>query len=204
MLPDDQPTEWPIAQDECLVGRSAPANLIIPLPAISRQHARILYNETGYFIADLDSRNGTFLNGAPVSSEPQRIKDGDLIVLGGAIALRFQDASETVRNPRIGRLRGGWIDETTRTVYVNSRRVEPPLSPPQYALLNLLYRSAGQVFAREEIIAAVWPDVLPQGVSEEALDGLVKRLRARLRQAYPEQDYLEAVRGHGLRLVHPE
>ncbi len=47
---------------------------------------------------------------------------------------------------------------------------------------------------------AVWPSDDPAGVSEEAIDDLIKRLRARLRDASDGPDYLEQPRGRGVRL----
>jgi DNA-binding response OmpR family regulator len=84
--------------------------------------------------------------------------------------------------------------------------VEPPLSVAQFTLLNLLYQSPGEVVTRAQIIAAVWPNADPAGVSEEAVDGLIKRLRARIRetQVNAEREYIEVLRGHGVRLVQSE
>jgi hypothetical protein len=207
--PDGQPGEWRLDKDEFFIGREAPADLVAPLPRLSRQHARIVCSASdavnrGYFITDLHSRNGTFVNGEPLGPEARRLKDGDEIVLGGVIAFRFHDPAETVEGQRLGRLVGVWIDETAREVWVDGRRVEPPLSAAQFALLALLYRLAGQVVSRSQIIAAVWPGVEPSGVSGEAVDGLIKRLRARLRETQPAREHIEVLRGHGVRLVQPE
>lgn len=87
---------------------------------------------------------------------------------------------------------------------MDGRRVEPPLSAAQFALLSLLYHLAGQVISRSQIIAAVWPGVEPSGVSGEAVDGLIKRLRVRLRETQPAREYIEVLRGQGMRLVQPD
>ncbi|MEM5775769.1 MAG: helix-turn-helix domain-containing protein, partial [Anaerolineaceae bacterium] len=78
--------------------------------------------------------------------------------------------------------------------------IDPPLSPAQFALLDALYQANGMLVARAEIIAAVWPGVDPAGVSDEAVDGLVKRLRQHLRGSQGSQ-LLQSERGRGLRLV---
>jgi len=77
-------------------------------------------------------------------------------------------------------------------------------------VLLLLYQVEGSVVTREEIIQEVWPEADPAGVSESALNGLIKRLRQRLRetpiQALGKEgalEYLEVLRGHGLRLSQP-
>jgi DNA-binding response OmpR family regulator len=201
---DGQPSEWQLEKDETIIGREAPADLVIPLPRISRRHAGISRDARGYTIRDLGSRNGTFVNGEPIADAPVLLKNDDQIVLGGTAELGFSNLRETAQGPRIGRLNGVWLDEGARGVWVDGKRIDPPLSAAQLTLLTLLYRSTGQVVPRAQIIAAVWPDSNPAGVGEEAVDGLIKRLRARLRAAQPDREYLEVLRGHGLRLVQPD
>ncbi|MCU0494908.1 MAG: FHA domain-containing protein [Chloroflexaceae bacterium] len=201
---EGQPTRWLLSEVQHVLGRQPPADILLPFPAVSRQHARLVRQGRGYLLSDLESRNGTFLNGQPVGGEPQRLNHGDSIVLGGSVTLHFHDPGATVEAPRLGRLSGIWLDEGTRAAYVDGRMVEPALSAAQFALLRLLCQREGEVVRRDEIIAAVWPDEHPGGISEEAVDGLIKRLRARLRETQPAADYLQAVRGIGLKLVQPE
>ena len=192
------------AQDGMIIGRKPPADIVLPFAKISRQHARIEKRDFGYWIVDLGSRNGTFVNGEPIGADGARLVGGGKIVLGGIVALTFVDPDETAVGPKIGRLRGIWIDPTTKAVFVDTLPVEPPLSPAQFTLLNLLYFHPNQIISREQIIATVWPDVDAAGVSGEAVDGLIKRLRKRLRDVLHEPEYIDVVRGHGLRLVQPD
>lgn len=195
--------QWKLEGEKRLLGRAAPADIVLDSPRISRQHALLTCLERAWYLGDLGSRNGTFVNGQPVSGEAVRLKDGDEIVLGGVVTLTFHDPGETVEGPRLGRLRGVWLDESTRAVWVDAQPVAPPLSAAQFKLLKLLYDNLGRVVTRAQLIAGVWPEADPTGVSEEAVDGLIKRLRARLREA-AGSDYLEVLRGQGLRLNPPE
>jgi DNA-binding response OmpR family regulator len=120
------------------------------------------------------------------------------------VTFRFHDPGETAEGQRLGRLNGVWIDEAAREAWVDGRKVEPRLSAAQFNLLALLYHSAGQMVMRQQIVAALWPEVAPAGVSGEAVDGLIKRLRARLRETQLKQEYIEVLRGHGVRLVQPD
>ena len=194
---------WVIS-DGTIIGRKPPADIILSYPKISRQHARIDKRDFGYWISDLGSRNGTFVDGQQVGVEGMRLAGGAEIVFGGMVALRFIDPDETVDGPKIGRLRGIWIDPTTQHVFIDTLPVQPALSPAQLVLLKLLYDHPNQIISRDRIVATVWPDVDPSGVSGEAVDGLIKRLRKRLRNVQPKPEYLTVVRGHGLRLVQPE
>ena len=199
-----QPAEWRLTTDENLIGRDPTALVPLNLPRVSRRHAVITRRGSYFYLRDLGSLNGTYVNGQPVGESEVRLKDGDEIVVAGIVALRFRNASDTVQMPRLGRLQGVWIDEASHAVWIDARRVEPPLSPAQFALLQLLYHSIGQVFSRAQIVAAVWADTPAAAVSDEAVEGLIKRLRSRLREVQPEADYLQVIRGHGLRLVQPD
>jgi DNA-binding response OmpR family regulator len=55
------------------------------------------------------------------------------------------------------------------------------------------------VFTRDEIAERCYPDA-EGGVSDQAIDGVVRRLRARLAEVDPDARHVEAVRGHGFRL----
>ncbi len=200
ILIEDPGQRWPLEKTETIIGRRPPSDIVFPFSRISRRHARLERREFDYFLIDLGSRNGTFVNGQPVGAEGCRLAGGDEIVLGGAVSLRFEDPDETMQGPRLGRLQGIWIDPDSNDVWVDSLLLSPPLSAAQFTLLRLLYRANGGIVSRADIIAAVWPSADPSGVSEEAVDGLIKRLRQRLRQTRPQQDYLQVVRGRGLRL----
>ena len=53
------------------------------------------------------------------------------------------------------------------------------------------------------MIEAVWPEAIGEGVSEQAIDALVRRLRDRLAEVDPEAQFIVTVRGHGFRLDNP-
>jgi hypothetical protein len=64
-----------------VLGRSADANLTIEDPLVSRLHARIVIDESGGRVEDLQSRNGVRVNGMLIKS-PTRLNDGDRVRLG--------------------------------------------------------------------------------------------------------------------------
>jgi DNA-binding response OmpR family regulator len=53
-------------------------------------------------------------------------------------------------------------------------------------------------------VETVWPEAMGEGVSEQAIDALVRRLRDRLNEIDPEHQYVITVRGHGFRLENPD
>jgi diguanylate cyclase (GGDEF)-like protein len=68
------------------IGRSSKCDLFIDQESISRHHARITFDGSGYTIADLNSTNGTFVNDGQVKET--RLRDGDQIQIGRSI-LKF-------------------------------------------------------------------------------------------------------------------
>lgn len=65
-------------EGEVLIGREAECAIPLPSEHISRYHAKITVGPTGVFIEDLQSTNGTYVNGAKIRSQVQ-IKLGDEI-----------------------------------------------------------------------------------------------------------------------------
>ena len=86
---------------------------------------------------------------------------------------------------------------------LRSVEVLPALSAAQFNLLELLYESGDEVVARQTVVAAVWGLEQAIGVSEQALDALIRRLRERLNSVDPSHEYILTLRGHGLRLDNP-
>jgi DNA-binding response OmpR family regulator len=85
-------------------------------------------------------------------------------------------------------------------VWVVDQELDPPLSLAQYRLLELLYENRNRVVSREEVVSAVWAEDEAEGVSEQAIDALARRLRERISEIDPDHQYVVTVRGHGFRL----
>jgi DNA-binding response OmpR family regulator len=92
------------------------------------------------------------------------------------------------------------MDLAAKRVWIMDREITPPLSLAQYNLLELLYKSAGNVVSRDQVVAVVWSEEEAEGVSEQAIDALARRLRERIAEIDPDNKYVETVRGHGFRL----
>jgi pSer/pThr/pTyr-binding forkhead associated (FHA) protein len=63
------------------IGREPDLELVVADDFVSSRHAQIIPTANGPVLEDLDSTNGTVLNGARVSS-PSSLKAGDEIVIG--------------------------------------------------------------------------------------------------------------------------
>jgi|RhiMetdeSRZDD1v2_1073273.scaffolds.fasta_scaffold611058_2 DNA-binding winged helix-turn-helix (wHTH) protein len=69
-----------------VVGRQPGVDVLIDVPGISRVHARITIENSDAFIEDLDSKNGTYVEGRPVTTRTT-LSDGDHVQLGPALLL---------------------------------------------------------------------------------------------------------------------
>ncbi len=195
--------QWVIEKPEVLLGRSEECDIQLPARAVSRRHAQITQTDRGYVLKDLGSKNGTFVNGQEVAGS-RVLQDGDEVQIALAVRLLFVGAEATapldVSAPVPGRT-GLLLDAAGRQVWIGGRDVTPPLSPAQFALLQVVYEAEGRVVSREEIVSAVWSDTVAEGVSDQAIDALVRRLRERLSKFDEHHQYVATVRGHGFRFM---
>jgi hypothetical protein len=195
--------DWTLDRDVMIIGRGADCDIVLPERPISRHHARIERRSQGYVLMDLASKNGTHVNGQEVR-EPYPLQDGDEIQIALCAKLTFVGAEATVPLSFEGVAGSAVrIDKGTRRVWVRGQELDPPLSPAQYRLLEQLVDADGQVVSRDQIVENVWPDDAEEGISEQAIDALVRRLRDRLAELAPDHQYIITVRGHGFRLDNP-
>ena len=199
-------SRWVVSTDSVTLGRAKDCEVVLSEREVSRYHARIERDAAGYLVRDLGSRNGTHVNGESVRGLPYRLRDGDEIELAGALRISFVAGEATLPLADLGldgidldqvgqRLQ---VDQATRQVCFGRQILDPPLSPAQFSFLVRLITAKGAVVTREEAVAAVWPDAAG-GVTDQALDALVYRLRERLSELDPDHMYVSTVRGHGFR-----
>ncbi len=191
---------WTLQQEQTVIGRSSDCDVVLPGRQVSRQHAVIERDNGTYQLRDLGSKNGTFVNGQRVRREPHPLKDGDEIQIALSIKLGFVGADATIPLELTGPYRGLRVDRPAKRVFVGGQEVVPPLSPAQYRLLQILLDNEGEVVTRDAIVEAVWSEEESYGVTEQAIDALVHRLRERIAAIDPDHDYIVTVRGHGFRL----
>ncbi|HEU5103436.1 MAG TPA: FHA domain-containing protein [Roseiflexaceae bacterium] len=198
--PDGSTREVPLQAERVVLGRAPECDIVVEGRLISRQHAAISRSGSTYTLEDLGSHNGTAVNGRRISG-PSTLRAGDRIELGGVGRLTFVDGDATSTRPQAPAI-GIWLDHAAQDVWVDGQRLSPQLSPAQFNLVTALAERADQVCSRAEIVAMVWPHVA-DGVSDEAIDALIKRVRARLSEAPGGQRYLTTLRGRGLMLHSP-
>lgn len=197
-----------LIKDTLTIGRDVECDVVIPDRQVSRFHARLIPERTGITLEDLGSKNGTFLNGKIIDNLAV-LQDGDIVAI--ALVQNFTFLSSDATMPMLdavtvsvtasqGRLK---LDYRSRRVWIGNHEIIPPLSVPQFHLLQILYEQQDKVVPRQDLILAIWGAEDAIGISEQAMDALVRRLRDRLASIDTSHNYIVTVRGHGLRLENP-
>lgn len=83
--------------DMALIGRSHEAGIHLDDRSVSRQHAAIRYEDQRYWVIDLGSANGTFVNGVALTAA-RVLNDGDRLQLGKSM-LVFENAPDLAAGP---------------------------------------------------------------------------------------------------------
>src|SRR5262245_66134720 len=63
----NQGTLISLDRDKITLGRNPDCDVVIPVTSVSREHAHIVRTQDQFFLVDLQSRNGTFLNNQQVT-----------------------------------------------------------------------------------------------------------------------------------------
>jgi len=189
------------------IGRDAECDITIEDRQVSRHHARVYIGDGFVHLQDLGSKNGTFYGGDQINEEI-RLSDGDTIQIAliQKFAFYSSDATMPIEDLDPALLQGTkqlQLDERSRRVWVRGNELLPALSAAQFRLLYCLYEQSGQVVPRDELIRKTWEEEESSGVSDQALDALIRRLRDRLMEFDDSHQYIVTVRGHGTRLDNP-
>src|SRR5215471_10642359 len=81
----------PLPSFPCLIGRHPGAAVRVAHGSVSLSHAEFRTSENGLVIVDLESRNGTYVNGQRVT-QPAYVRSQDLVQFGAAV-FRLQNQS---------------------------------------------------------------------------------------------------------------
>ena len=134
----------PLDKETQVIGKHAGVDIPLSNPYVSRQHARIVWEQGKYLLADLGSKNGTHLNASKVTSELVPLSDRDRIELArGQVVLRFQMWNTTLTLPAVSDGReaeGVKVNVRSREVWVQGVKVAPRLSRKEFDRLDLLSR----------------------------------------------------------------
>jgi hypothetical protein len=89
-----------IASSIMTIGRSDENDIMIDAPGVSKQHAQLTFQDGWFYITDLSSRNGVYINGLRIDA-PQPVQLGDQVMLSSEVTfvLEWVPASEQSIEP---------------------------------------------------------------------------------------------------------
>jgi len=87
VFPRSLAAAFAVAERSFLIGRQGDARLLHP--TVSRRHAAIAWSDEAgaHLVRDLDSRNGSVLDGVPLGRRPRPLRDGSVLRLGNVLAV---------------------------------------------------------------------------------------------------------------------
>ena len=193
----------PLEHEICVLGAAPNSDIFIDSPYVSRMHAQITREGESYRIRDLESKNGTFVNGNRLKADELRLKNGDRIELAeGQIALKFLNRGTTV-SISTGSEDDGVelvLDQGSREVWLAGAKLDPPLSRKEFDVLGLLYKLRGQACSKDDIAEAGWPERDSGDVGDQEIEQSVRRLRLRIEPDASNPHFIITVRGFGYKL----
>ena len=120
--PDGPIENFMIEQETIAIGRSTGNDLTLDKQGISRYHASITVRDAVAELRDLESVNGTYVDGLRLDSEQPRILRGGEEVQMGDIRLIFYPAQPSIEDTVVGRL------ESTQSDYLNVKLEGPDIA----------------------------------------------------------------------------
>ncbi len=91
------------------------------------------------------------------------------------------------------------FDKTTNTIKLGEKIISDELTSLEFNLLRFLIENEGKILERDEIINAVWKNTASvAGVTDQALDQLIFRLRKKIELDPNKPNYIRSVKGRGL------
>jgi hypothetical protein len=116
--------EYELSTEPVVIGRENANDLVLKDPEVSRRHARVIYQGGRYYVEDLNSTNGTFLNDQRIRGQAP-LSHGDVIRLGESIRLTYY-------RPVAEDTEGTFILEEDPENYIPTPPVrQPPAYQPQ-------------------------------------------------------------------------
>jgi hypothetical protein len=102
----EPPREVPIGTEPLLVGRAPSSDVVLPAEEVSRMHCRLVPGDAGLTVIDLQSTNGTSLDGQRVTAQSVMLPNSELrvgpYVLTCRLALTMPPANAATRSRRRG------------------------------------------------------------------------------------------------------
>ena len=112
----DNEKSIPLSGAATVMGRQSANDIVVAETGVSRKHAEIVQTDDGYYLRDLASTNGTFVNDKKISGEDYLLKDGDSIRLGASkVTHIFRSPTSSTQAISLDQLGGGNLGDDEGT-----------------------------------------------------------------------------------------
>jgi hypothetical protein len=81
--------DFRIRDGQNIIGSASDADVVLRDTAVSGKHASLRYKDQKFFLTDLDSSNGTYLNDGTTPIAREELKDNDVVRIG-EVSLKFK------------------------------------------------------------------------------------------------------------------
>jgi phosphoserine phosphatase RsbU/P len=167
-----EPFEFSLQGEEVVIGRSSTCQLTIHDRFMSRRHARLRSQGGEWWLEDLGSRNGTLVDGEPIT-EPRPIAAGDRISLSSSV-IRVEDGTE--RRPAPG-TSTGFGDHTIFREASQVLRSQASMPPESADSVEMLHSYAERMQVLNDVHQALARSLSVEDLLETLLGRAFELLR---------------------------
>jgi len=147
------------------VGRCEGQEIVLNDPSVSRRHAEIVSTDQGWFVRDLGSTNGTFLNGVRVGSVDRKMRHRDVVQCGNVVlvlTLLEEDPPVSVETPSDGMQveaasQNSWEQALEVVAFDNQSR---PRAGEQLVALLRAGHHLGHLSSTDELLRSILEDAV--------------------------------------------
>jgi len=197
--------DLPIHKSVVNAGSSETADLKLGSKYVSRRHFQVRLDGDVFYISDLGSTNGTYLNGAKLDPYVERVlRNGAVVEIGPhLIELVFSEPVNTVhithdvKSTEVKKESDVLVvNAGSRDVWVRGEKLDPPLTYREFEILHYLFSNRGLAIARDAIASAGWPE-RSDDVSNDEIDQNIKRIRTKIEVEPSKPLLILTRRGYG-------
>lgn len=88
-IPNESPRHYLLSASKLTIGRTDKNGIVLEVDTVSGTHLELRQKGSSYEVADLNSTNGTRLNGKEVGKEHRELRDGDVLKIGLDVKAHF-------------------------------------------------------------------------------------------------------------------
>lgn len=187
------------------VGSNENCEITVPDIYVSRRHLELKLSNGAALARDLNSKNGSTINGVRLSHSWRKAGYGDQITLAGErVSIRLVNGHETVslsdNSPHQFDHASLTLDYDSRTALLKGMPVAARLSETQFNIFSYLWEHPGTTVRADRLKAQGWSGDITVGISDSALRTQMSRIRNWMARCELTEINITDVRGVGYRL----